>query len=544
MSLIGTISAADEAVATAYFGYLRDAPGGHDAALLKVTRDMAASPSGRLTALAEKLVTTGQTPLAGLLMERIVPQRSYEHDVHYTWAWVLWQDNALDRAEAVLDVLVQQSPNSLRGALMLAEVLRTQARLTAVVHVLTSYATNGERPTTALLEVASFLSDSRRPEEAMRICELALKRDQDPQIQSIAARLCLELGRFEEAHRLGVAAMDNGIDLETVYLSRLLSMTQTYQNPDHPDFARFRRCAGAVSKPNAKASVRFALGKAFDDIDHYETAAEHFRIANRAAASVTGDTTGSWLAMEAAEMTSPPIRPLAFASEDMPVPVFIVGMPRSGSTLLASRLSQHPAFRDRGELPIMPYIRQGLLSNGRLGDHAAMREAAALYLRHLVQDDAPAHWYLDKAPMNFAHLGLITALFPTARILWCRRDAQDTALSIWMQHFAPGALDFAYDFASIHAVSSGCIRIMAHWRESLPALRLHEVSYETLVTSPAEILAGVFRFLGAPDHAVDSEHIPGAIATSSAWQVRQPVHTKSVGRARLYTNLIPELALF
>jgi tetratricopeptide (TPR) repeat protein len=544
MSLIGTISAVDELVAAAYVEHLRDAAGRTDAALLKVTQDMASSPSGRLTALAEKLVAAGQTPLARLLLERIVPQRSYEHDLHYTWAWVLWRDNVLDRAETVLAVLVQESPNSLRGVLMLAEVLRAQARLTAMAHVLTRYATKSERPTTALREVASFLSDSRRPEEAMRICELALQRGQDPQIQSIAARLCLELGRFEEAHRLGVAAMDHGIDPETVYLPRLLSMTQTYRSADHADFARFRRCTSAVSKPNAKASAHFALGKALDDIEHYEAAAEHFRVANRAAASVTGDTAGHWVNMEAAEMSRPPIRPLALASAEMPVPVFIVGMPRSGSTLLASRLSQHPACRDRGELPIIPYIRQGLQSSGRLADPAAMREAAALYLQHLVQDDVPVHWYLDKAPMNFAHLGLITALFPTARILWCRRDARDTALSIWMQHFAPGPLDFAYDFAAIRTVSTGCTRLMAHWRKSLPALQLHEVSYEALVTSPAETLAGVFRFLGAADHAVDSEHIPGAIATSSAWQVRQPVHTRSVGRARLYADLIPELALF
>jgi hypothetical protein len=172
-------------------------------------------------------------------------------------------------------------------------------------------------------------------------------------------------------------------------------------------------------------------------------------------------------------------------------------------------------------------------------DPAALHQAAAIYMGHLRQDDAPARCYIDKNPHNFRHLGLVQALMPQARVIFCRRDRRDTALSIWSQLFAHQDVDYAYDFADIAAFAAGHDRLMEHWQRTLrlPILELH---YEDLVAGPEETLRRLRGFIG-----IDGEEAaPGAataISTASVWQARQPVYRGAVGRWRAWDAYLPEL---
>jgi hypothetical protein len=228
------------------------------------------------------------------------------------------------------------------------------------------------------------------------------------------------------------------------------------------------------------------------------------------------------------------------------VPVFIVGMPRSGTTLLSELLTRDAPIRNRGELMWIPELHDQIISRAGQRDARVLAEAADYYRMMVVQDDPPVRWYLDKQTLNFLHLGLVAALFPHAQVIYCVRDPRDTALSIWSQRFG-GASDFARDFESIEAVGEGCKRLMRHWQSRLP-VGIHTVVYEDLVAAPQRVVRELRGKLGMPANAecgeVDAlKTSVGAVATASMWQVRQPVTSRSVGRWRHYADLLPDLAV-
>jgi hypothetical protein len=185
-------------------------------------------------------------------------------------------------------------------------------------------------------------------------------------------------------------------------------------------------------------------------------------------------------------------------------PIFVVGLPRSGTTLAAVQLARHAGVRDRGELPHIPYIADRLEASGRARDPEALREAAQLYSAHLRQDDAPAPWYVDNNQMNFRHLDLIARLFPRARVIHCVRNRRDTALSIWSQYFANSACAFANDLDDIAAFCAGHDRLMRHWKDSLD-LPIHTLVYEDMVEHGEEVGERLRAFVGLPDKASTRE---------------------------------------
>jgi hypothetical protein len=174
-------------------------------------------------------------------------------------------------------------------------------------------------------------------------------------------------------------------------------------------------------------------------------------------------------------------------------------------------------------------------------DAQALRDVATTYLQQLRQDDSDALWMIDKQPLNFLNIDLIAVLFPNARIIHCQRSSRDTALSIWSQYFAGRENDFAYDFADIAAVLQGCNRLMAHWKKNSP-LPIHTVHYEQLASDPQNALAALGTWLELSEWdllAAKPETV--SVGTSSLWQVRQPIYSRSIGRWQAYADYIPEL---
>ncbi len=224
------------------------------------------------------------------------------------------------------------------------------------------------------------------------------------------------------------------------------------------------------------------------------------------------------------------------------VPIFVVGLPRTGTTLVAELLGRHPDIRNRGELPTLAYLAERLAGLDAAQRTGALDDAAAVYLAHLRRDDAPARCYIDKNPLNFRYLDTVAALFPNARVIYCRRHARDTALSIWSQSFAHDDYGFAADFHDIAAVATGCDDLMAHWERSL-SIPIITVDYEQVTTDPATTIAQLVAQLGlAPfDLAQANPDVASAITSASQWQARQPIHQRSVERWRSYADYLPEL---
>jgi tetratricopeptide (TPR) repeat protein len=230
------------------------------------------------------------------------------------------------------------------------------------------------------------------------------------------------------------------------------------------------------------------------------------------------------------------------ASESM-CPIFIVGMIRSGTTLLDQVISSHPQVASAGE-PVF-WMREADRVR-RLGDvrltSNQVRELAANYLAALEAVAGRSPRITDKMPLNYAHLGLIHQVFPNAKIIHLRRDPLDTCFSIYTTYLGQGPT-FAYNRSNIVFNYRQYLRIMAHWRQALPASTFLEVEYETLIHDRERITRELIQFCGLDwdDACLFHERNESSIRTPSKWQARQPIYSSSIHRWRPYEPWLGEL---
>jgi tetratricopeptide (TPR) repeat protein len=240
------------------------------------------------------------------------------------------------------------------------------------------------------------------------------------------------------------------------------------------------------------------------------------------------------------------------SAEVDPGPLFIVGLPRSGTTLTEQIVASHPDVFGAGERPAIHRLLQSLAgppdeadSVRRLAalDAAELTNIGVAYLAEL-RALAPNHRIItDKMPNNARHLGVIATMLPGARIIHCTRDPRDTGLSIYQHRFF-GYHPYAHDLADIGWLIGEHHRLMAHWRASLP-LPMIEVALTDWVYDFQGTLARVIAFLGLPYDAACERFFetPRTIRTASASQVRQPINARGIGRWRDYRRqLEPMLA--
>lgn len=228
-------------------------------------------------------------------------------------------------------------------------------------------------------------------------------------------------------------------------------------------------------------------------------------------------------------------------------PVFILGMPRSGTTLAEQILAAHPAVQGGGELVYWNIARAAFdPSQARSRElPTIIRGLAAEYLERLAALSADALRVTDKLPGNFMNLGLIHAALPGARVIHLQRDPVDTCLSIFFQGFMT-AHSYATDLDDLADYYRQYRRLMAHWRELLPAGTLLEVPYESLVGDPETWSRAMVEHAGLPwdSRCLDFRGVDRPVLTASNWQVRQPIYTSAVGRSARYAHhLGPLLAL-
>ena len=427
---------------------------------------------------------------------------------------------------------------------LLLKILREQGRMLAVETVVRNWSVANKASVGERIQAIELLDDCGRKQAASDLAEQAITQGSvDARLHAYAGMLATQLGDFERARDRYLFALANdprALEWQSAYG---LASSKRYTSRDDPDFELLR---GFLRRPGladvARASVLFALGKASDDIGDIPAAAAALRAANALVVAGADFSAKQWRRAVAAKLESKPWPALDVARDDF-APIFIVGMPRSGTTLVAEWLARHPEVCNRGELNGIARLAQELARTPKIG-YGALVHAAHGHVQQVRQDDTSARWFIDKQPLNFLHVDLIASLFPNARIVHCERSARDTALSIWMQYFAGRAQDFSYDFADIAAVTQGCDRLMALAHKRYPE-RVRSIRYESFVADPAAHARELAEWIGLPPHDDAEPAEPRrVISTSSAWQARQPVHTRSVGRWRVYVPYLPELMQF
>jgi hypothetical protein len=228
---------------------------------------------------------------------------------------------------------------------------------------------------------------------------------------------------------------------------------------------------------------------------------------------------------------------------DDETPLLIVGMLRSGSTLVEQILSSHPAIAAGGELPFWPRRPSSPgIANATFLTPEAAHDLSRDYLGLLRRIGPQAARVTDKAPFNFHRLGLIHLLLPRARIIHCRRHPVDTCLSMYFLQFSE-RIDFISDKGDLAFAYRQYARLMEHWRAVLPPDRFIDVDYENLVADREAVTRRLIAFTGLDWHdaCLEPERNRRVVTTMSLWQARQPVYTTSIARWRRYEPWLGEL---
>jgi len=456
-------------------------------------------------------------------------------------ASLLLQRGDAGAAEEQLRALLAEPSARPASHFALARLLKDQGRMHAVADVLHGAFDAPGGDLEHRIQAIELLDDCGRKRDAAELAEVEIAAGSlDPRLHAYAGMLQAQLGRFDVARERYAFVAANSTQAPDWHVPQGLAGLQRYADADHPDFVLFRRYLAAPLHDDARTSLLFALGKAYDDIGDYAQAAHFLRDANARAGAKARWSRKRWLrSIEVRRRRRLPA--VTLEADPGWTPVFIVGVPRSGTTLVARHLAGHPLVCHRGESPWLPALAERIEGAEGADYRQQLADAATTYAAQLRQDDAPAaRWFIDKQPRNFLHVDLILSMFPNARIIQCRRRARDVALSLWMQSFHDRSLDFSCDFADIAAYIRGARQLMTGWQARYPQA-VRTIRYEDLAADPAACLAGLTQWLGMPPSADTLANDDHAISTASLWQARQPVHTRSVDRWRHYAPLLPEL---
>jgi tetratricopeptide (TPR) repeat protein len=419
-------------------------------------------------------------------------------------------------------------------------MMKDQGRMRAASQVVAAIFEHRQRDPELIIQAIELLDDCGRKQAAANLSEACIDEGSlDPRLHAYSAMLLAQLGEFERSRvRYEFVASHSSLAPEW-HVPQGLAGLQKYQSIAHPDFALFQRYLQQSLSDPAKTSLLYALGKAHDDLGDTAQAVGYFREANALEHARSRWSRKRW--SRSVEVRKQRQRPPVSLPEAMDwTPVFVVGAPRSGSSLLAQQLARYPQVSHRGELPWLPRLVAALDPDGP--DYPQqLRQVAAAYAAQLRQDDSDARWFIDKQPHNYMEIDIILAMFPQAQIIHCERNARDCGLSIWMQAFQTGQQDFASDFTDIAGMIRDERQLMAYWQTRYgDAIR--SVRYEELTSDPAEVIQGLCDWLGVPAAALqEPRRNADAIATASLWQARQPIHTRSVARWKRYAQYLPEL---
>lgn len=368
--------------------------------------------------------------------------------------------------------------------------------------------------------------------------------------QASVANLLERLGRHEEAHEIISRLIGNGL-LNTALAVAYAAISRHFNEEAAAVSLIDKILAAGQLSSMQQLELHFAAGGLLDDLAQFDLAFSHYEKGNALAPRRYGteaDRNYFDDIMRAYSIECMKQAPRSRLRTDKPV--FIVGMPRSGTSLVEQILASHPQVYGAGELQSMQRISERIAAKlYELGagcvsalERGAVDTLAGEQLAYL-EDLAPTGTarITDKMPHNFLHLGLIKLLFPDARIIHCMRDPLDTCLSIYFQHFG-GSNDYAYNLSSLGEHYCRYHALMEHWNAL--GIEMYTVRYEELVSEPEINIRGLIDCLGLDwdSRCLNFHKSSRQTVTASYGQVRNPIHTGSIGRWKHYEKHLRSLA--
>ncbi|MCP3916008.1 MAG: tetratricopeptide repeat protein [bacterium] len=546
-------------------------------ALKVIERAIAADPEqdGVWLSLANALEALGQKNDAIEACREAVARDAQDADGSFTLGRMLSQAGKLEEAEAVLRQTVRLAPNAPEAHDLLGQTLRLLKDLAGARRAFErAFQLQPEAPELRY-RLGRGLLEENRPEQGRPLLESAaqalpdnfrvhrdlgrarlLGHDVEAAYASLTRALELEpndaaahvfLGWYYEL-RGDDEAMErhyrSGMELDPSITSPWYKLSRVGGTLTAGEL--MEKLDGFAGDGPAESNLHFALGEILRKGGEHARAFEHFAHGNRLSGVHHDRRVQSALARGAIQVCDENFfasrTDLGDASE---APVFIVGMPRSGTSLVEQVLAAHPAVHALGENSCVGDEVLGL--RGRFGDEYRWPGGLERLDAEAIQGMAQRYWatvgrepeeiarFTDKAPGNYQLLGLIALMFPGARVVHVRRHPLDTIVSCFFTNFGANRCSSTYSLDDLTSCYRDYLDLMQHWREALP-LAIHEIEYEALAQDLETGARELVEFCGLEwDPACLSFHDTGRVCfTASSHQVRQPVYTRSIGRWKHY----------
>ncbi len=502
---------------------------------------------------------------------------------HSNLAFLLSSQGNADAAVEHASQAIALQPRLIDAYLNLAEAEMSRRRYDAVLRALEMLRAFAPEHPAALIAQAKALRHLERAEEALAFAKRAVAyMPQSAEAHQTLATVLQALGQTEEA----LAAFTQAVALpgtvaEEALIGRATLLMEAGRKEDalaafeqvlqafpasalalagradartfktgDPDFAALEAflAEGERRALSDRIAVHFALGKAYMDIRDSARAFLHLDEGNRLKRSTFAydpAQTRQWLAQIARSFPAGLFTEKQGYGAPSDMPVFVIGMPRSGTTLIEQIVSSHPLVTGAGELSVLRHVADASGLFPQAIDQLTPQAAAQLgeaYLQRIAPLAQGRPHLVDKMPGNFLYAGLIPLVLPGARIIHARRNAVDTCLSCYTKLFG-GDQPFAYNQAELGAFYRDYEGLMAHWRTVLPADRFIEVDYETVVDDLEGEARRIIAFLGLPwnDACLNFHQNQRSVRTASVNQVRQPIYRSSKGRWHAHAEQLKPL---
>ncbi len=467
-------------------------------------------------------------------------------DAHFRMGIALEKLGDMRGALAAYDRTTKLLPSSTEAWFRAGALVYTMGHRDQAIACFQRAAVTGGRSAFGRLGKARALVIENCNQEAEQVLREMLVADpENAMAYDLLGSVLSELGRFEEARAcfertIAIAPMLAGSYYDLV---RCRPVTSN----DNGLLKEMQACLATPGlEMQQRLRVHLAIGKAAEDLGEYSLAMQYFDAAD----TVRRDSRQFDSAAFSREIDRMIVRFTSefigwfseFGSSDA-TPVLIIGMPRSGTTLVEQIVSMHPRVGGGGELNFWNERGAAWLHTVSAGEEKPFIAKAEMdYLGVLRAIGPESVRVTDKMPFNFLWAGLIHIAFPNATIIHCRRAAVDTALSIHQTFFHP-ALAFPTGGPELVAYFHDYERLIDHWRKVLPANRFIEVEYEDLTHAPEPVIRRIIAAceLEWDDACLRPESNPRAVKTPSKWQTRQPIYRTCVARWRRYDEWLGPL---
>lgn len=531
LNLIGTLAAeqGDREAAQEYFEKsLRQQPGNIDAAVN----------------LANLHLESRDADAADRIVSRLLEGAPEDRRAQVLKARVLIQQRIFDRADAMLETLRRddQDEDVLRADLALHEAVRDHFGVIEVAGKLARVAPDDGAVWNSMGS-AYFQLDS--VDRARVYYEKAIELDpEESEFHTNLGLVYSSQGDRDSADRCYRRALSLNPGNGEAY--RYLATMKRYESLSDPDIQAVERLWRSETDDLNRIQLAFALGKMYDDCGARDEAFSVYKVGNDLKFHQSRFDLEQYLAhMDriASTFTSPPR--IAAERVDGPQPIFVLGMPRSGTTLVEQILSRHPEVLACGELPciertIMRLEKKSQPMRVYPDDFTSLaRDELTAHARGYIEWVGRLHeldrpFLTDKMPFNFIHIWLIKALFPEATVVHCRRHPLDVILSNYFQFYG-SEVNFAYDLKALAGYTVRYFRLTRHWKR-LFGDAIVDVDYEMLVNDPEPRTRSLVEGVGLPwnDACLDQKSSANPVRTASIWQVRQGIYQGSKERWRRY----------